>query len=196
MVYEKAKSKPLTKEERRLQVLLNNRDVHLSMYTTCYRSGGKYVGTCKGGVPHGFGKRYFVSGDWYEGDWKLGKAHGCGVYFEAATHTTYDGEWRLGMRDGEGSSCRTFLGNSVEYYGRWEKDKQHGEGTVTWTNGSDRVMKGEWKHGELIKVHEDRSGFNFGSGFVESSRKLDFPSSWTDAQLAELAVSEEAEEKS
>jgi hypothetical protein len=34
-----------------------------------YHDGGKYYGTFKRGLRHGFGKYYFTNGDIYEGMW-------------------------------------------------------------------------------------------------------------------------------
>ena len=71
------------------------------------KTGNKFVGDFKYGLPHGEGSKIFNDGghrSCYEGEWKKGQRHGKG-------RMTYsDGGW---------------------YYGDWVEDKKHGKGAET-----------------------------------------------------------------
>ena len=50
----------------------------------------------------GFGKYFYVNGDYYEGEWQNHVRHGRGTYFYAATGSKYTGMWNSGKWEGHG----------------------------------------------------------------------------------------------
>lgn len=54
----------------------------------------------------------------YQGQWKCGKPHGCGVLMSKSDMSRYDGEWENGQRHGRGVETSS----RGKYDGEW----QHG----------------------------------------------------------------------
>ncbi len=160
-------------QARKLAVVSGNRDTADQMYSLAYTNGNKFFGSLLHREPNGYGEKTYANGDWYNGDWRAGKKHGCGVFFHKRTCTTYDGEWRNNRRQGLGLLRRTFLGNSLEYLGHFERNQRHGEGELRWSDG--RVLKGVWQRGELVKVTADSRPADHCRGFVgANSLALEF----------------------
>ena len=138
-----------------------------------FPSGAKYNGHLLNGLRDGFGKYFSPEGITYEGEWKLGLKEGKGIM--KCENMTYDGEWKKGNIDGEGK-IRWENGNVYEgqfkinhingygymiwhdllekYIGKWEDDKQNGNGIHIWyeSPGELKEMRnryvGEWKNGQ------------------------------------------------
>lgn len=60
-----------------------------------YNDGGKYYGTFKNGLRHGFGKYLFCNGDIYEGMWNANQRHGEGLY-QYQNGEAYRGTYKFG----------------------------------------------------------------------------------------------------
>ena len=75
-----------------------------------------YKGKCKKGLAHGKGKA--VGTDVYEGQFRKGLPHGQGKY-NWATGEFYLGQWKMGKRDGEGSYTFKFEGKDSIQAGIW-----------------------------------------------------------------------------
>ena len=160
-------------QARKLAVVSGNRDTADQMYSLAYTNGNRFFGSLLHREPNGYGEKSYRNGDWYNGDWRAGTKHGCGVFFHKRTCTTYDGEWRNNRRQGLGLLRRMFLGNSLEYLGRFERNQRHGEGELRWSDG--RVLKGVWQRGELVKVTADSRPADECRGFVgANSLALEF----------------------
>ena len=61
------------------------------------------------GKPHGSGKKYFIFGNWYEGEWKHGKRDGFGIEYAPDGTKRYEGFWENDKHCG--------LGVLVDYRG-------------------------------------------------------------------------------
>ncbi|GBG29830.1 Phosphatidylinositol 4-phosphate 5-kinase 1 [Hondaea fermentalgiana] len=162
------------------------------MYTLQTKSMIVYHGTCIDRKPHGFGRKTFANGSYYEGDWKLGKRHGSGIFHDPQRNVVYEGEWRHGQRDGSGRCRRTALGNWVEYDGWWTKNRKNGEGTLRWSNG--RSLRGNWQEGQLMKIEIDKGNRDHGNGCIDpQDMSLNFPRMQMDPQDVALLLIENAE---
>jgi hypothetical protein len=97
---------------------------------------GKYDGELDGaGCRHGKGKMTWKGGDVYEGDWKVDRMDGWGMfkYVTTGNGSTYEGEFKEGQRDGKGTS--RFLSGDV-YVGFWIADEREGNGQYRFVDGS------------------------------------------------------------
>ena len=103
--------------------------------------------------------------DGYEGEWKLGKRHGHGIY-KFKTGSIYQGHWESGKISGKGimifdenskyegewlNGCMHGFGilkikENFIYSGMWKNGKLDGGATVQYPNGD--VYDGEWKIGK------------------------------------------------
>ena len=138
-----------------------------------FPSGAKYSGQLLNGLRDGFGKYFSPEGITYEGEWKMGLKEGKGVM--KCQNMTYDGEWKKGNIDGEGK-IKWENGNIYEgefkinhingygymiwhdllekYIGKWENDKQNGNGIHIWYECPGELKElrnryvGEWKNGQ------------------------------------------------
>ena len=63
--------------------------------------GNKYEGNFKDGLPHGKGKKHWVSGDTYDGEWEAGLRHGKGECHYAGG-AKYSGNFKNGLFHGHG----------------------------------------------------------------------------------------------
>ncbi|KAJ8602125.1 hypothetical protein CTAYLR_001630 [Chrysophaeum taylorii] len=97
------------------------------------------------------GKLIRASGT-YEGEFDRGQFHGRGR-FEYGDGGTYDGEFCRGERHGSG--LRVFANKMTTYSGRFEHDRQSGEGTMQ-SAAADRYVGG-WKddapHGKGVRAY-------------------------------------------
>ena len=110
--------------------------------TLLFRTGSKYVGSWKRGLPDGRGKYIGNKGDRYEGNWKQGKRHGIGTA-SWPNGATYKGRFKDGLRDGTGTMQYP---DNAKYTGRWRAGLMHGKGTFTSVNGSKYI--GHWRNGK------------------------------------------------
>ena len=89
-----------------------------------YPSGvSKYVGDFKDGLYDGCGLLYYDNDNYeqilqYEGQWKLGLAHGMGKYY-TQKYLDYDGEWFKDKRSGFGTM---YDEQGIVYSGLWSND--------------------------------------------------------------------------
>lgn len=75
-----------------------------------------------GDTENGFGKKTFWSGAYYEGNFKNGKYHGKGIWYNP--------------------------GNGYYYEGDWVNGKSHGQGIARMPNGE--VLIGTWKNHNFV----------------------------------------------
>ena len=115
--------------------------------TTTGSDGIKYVGEFKDGEPHGQGTLTSVVGNKFVGEWKAGKLEGQGTAISPAGE--YVGEFKNYLPDGQGTYI---YANGDKYIGKWKDGLWHGLGTVTGTDG--KFLKGIFKKGEMVKIHE------------------------------------------
>ncbi len=130
-----------------------------------YRYGdvGYYTGYLEDGIPNGYGKLVYDSGNVYEGEWSYGSYNGKGTY-KWSSGDSYSGDYREGKCHGEGTYI---FSNGDVYTGSWVSGVKHGIGTYTWASGSSYV--GEWNMGK-------RTGegiFTWASGNVYSGSWVD-----------------------
>ncbi len=148
----------------------------------------KYSGQWKDDLPDGKGKaeQYgSTTTETYEGDWKEGKRHGSGIYYEHWDKGTlpteeYDGEWVEDKREGQGvcSYASPYSHSPKEYYkGGWKGGRRFGHGRWEWPDGS--MFEGEWDG--------DKNGpgtFTTGEGFT-------FSGVWKNGKVDMLSVKSE-----
>ena len=125
-----------------------------------------YEGDLVNGKFHGYGTKTYESGLKYIGEWKEGEPYGRGIWTSpdgftwdgvrderglqghgtiTSPRSTYVGGFLDGNRSGEGTWTITWTDGEMKYIGQFKKDRMHGYGTQTDTDGS--VYVGEWKRG-------------------------------------------------
>lgn len=116
------------------------------------------ISQCKGDCENGNGTFKFDSGHKYVGEWVDNKFEGQGT-MTYPNGNKYVGEWIGGDKNGYGvltlvlSKKQKKIPNTfylIGYKGNWKDDKQHGEGTAFYSNGTE--WTGEWIEGEQGKV--------------------------------------------
>jgi hypothetical protein len=121
--------------------------------------GNAYVGQFLNGVEHGYGRKSFLGGDYYEGEFRNGKITGMGILITDKGNTIYKGQFFNGRYHGKGKlTSRTK--ESIE--GEWVLGEPQGIVKVV-TPGGDRY-EGEMKHGMFhgkgkLKVRQDGSTY-------------------------------------
>lgn len=100
-------------------------------------------------MPEGFGKILFENGEYFEGEFKNGKANGEGILiFDNGDY--YHGQ----IQDNKASGKGIYIGSLINYDGEWENSKptagtyklmtdetiievkKNGEGEIKWVNGN------------------------------------------------------------
>lgn len=121
--------------------------------------GTTYEGEFRCGLYHGAGKLVLPDGSSYTGTFENGKRHGVGMLLlgsafgaggsENGTRTSasgdgpsYSGEWADDLREGEGTEK---LATGEAYHGHFSRNKPHGAGSLTGTDGT--VREGVWRGG-------------------------------------------------
>ncbi|GHT90578.1 hypothetical protein FACS1894122_01210 [Alphaproteobacteria bacterium] len=106
---------------------------------------GKYIGQANSSrIPHGYGRLTYTSGENFIGDWVNGE-------FVKGKHTCpggnfYEGEWQNGGAHGTGKHTCT---NGTVYEGELRNGKKNGHGIKVLANGE--RFEGEWFNNELVK---------------------------------------------
>jgi len=80
--------------------------------------------------------------DRYEGESMEDMSHGNGSMLYA-NGDFYRGEWVMGKKEGRG--LQIYQEGGVQYEGEWQNDKQHGNGKLIEASGS--FYQGEFKNG-------------------------------------------------
>lgn len=89
--------------------------------------------------------RCFEKKMFYMGEFNLtGEYDGHGVEWDLRISRTYEGEWLDGKKNGQGTATYS---TGSQYVGNWLDDKRNGQGTYTWTNG--KKYAGEWKNDKI-----------------------------------------------
>ena len=90
----------------------------------------------------GYGKRCYVSGGYYDGNWLNGRRHGEGAYGHKMT--IYKGVWnRNKLRNGE-----IIYPNGNHYRGEISIYRPHGVGIMSDANG--QVWNGKFRKGRIV----------------------------------------------
>ena len=128
-----------------------------------------YEGEWEDGVEHGNGKKKFMNGDLYEGEYynfdkvELKYSAACNTshglihnYWYKGKKTYANGDVYVGQfyshcRWGDGEM--SFIQDGSVYRGSWSNDEMHGKGTFTYSDGS--VDGGKWRRG--VRVDDDTS---------------------------------------
>jgi hypothetical protein len=103
--------------------------------------GGRYQGTFRNNLRHGFGKYWWDTGDRYEGRWANGNRTGYGRYWWA-NGNRYQGNFRGNQLHGQGTF---YWRNGTRYVGSFVNGKFHGYGRIYWTSGAKYF--GQWAFG-------------------------------------------------
>eukprot|EP01124_Arcella_intermedia_P013534 TRINITY_DN19939_c0_g1_i1.p1 TRINITY_DN19939_c0_g1~~TRINITY_DN19939_c0_g1_i1.p1 ORF type:complete len:921 (+),score=252.59 TRINITY_DN19939_c0_g1_i1:23-2764(+) len=94
-----------------------------------------------------FEERYaeykFKDGSMYKGHWLNAKIHGKGI-LESSNGTVIEGNFERGFIQGFGKAVYA----EATYEGEWSEDLPHGNGTLSYTNGT--TYSGEWVNGRKI----------------------------------------------
>ncbi len=119
-----------------------------------FADGSSYVGELAQEKPDGFGKRKFLNGDIYEGD------------------------FRNGRQSGEGTMVYRGNPSLRKYEGAWAADKRHGRGTLEYGNGD--IRSGLWTNDSLERGSlEDKSGVVY-TGIWERNELIRGTAQWAD----------------
>lgn len=84
----------------------------------------------------GCGRKRYVNGDYYEGEWHRNLQQGKGRYVWR-NGNQYVGEWKNGVISGRGV---LIWANGNRYDGHWDNGVPKGNGVFTWPDGSCYVM--------------------------------------------------------
>ena len=109
------------------------------------KSGEKYVGQWKDGLPHGQGIKYDSKG----------KVLRQGIFSYGAYIGQYVGQLEDGMPHGQGTMT---YANGSKYVGQWQNHEYYGEGTFYNSNGN--YEEGHWRYGKkhgLITFYDSDS---------------------------------------
>jgi hypothetical protein len=130
-------------------------------------TGGKYVGSVRGGRPHGQGTFVFnTRGAWAKGEWRDGRLHGPARHVRE-DGSSFVGDFQHGKRlrgtltlpQGRGTVAGDFERGSLAsgtitnargdtFSGSFDPEQRlHGRGTVVYTNGLEYT--GTFAHGEI-----------------------------------------------
>jgi len=108
----------------------------------------KYEGKFVDGWMEGFGKKYWINGESYEGEWLGSFLHGQGTYkwsdFCDGGIVSHTGCWLRGFAHGQG--CRVSRNGDI-YNGGWHFGLKQGPGKIT--TKFDAVYTGMFYNGEL-----------------------------------------------
>ncbi|XP_042430811.1 phosphatidylinositol 4-phosphate 5-kinase 1-like isoform X1 [Zingiber officinale] len=94
-----------------------------------------------------YGCKWYVNGDYYEGEWRRNLQEGHGRYVWRSGNE-YVGEWRNGAIAGRGA---LIWANGYRYEGYWENGEPKGSGVFTWPDGSFYV--GSWSKPETVTTN-------------------------------------------
>lgn len=131
-----------------------------------------YVSCVLGDCKSGFGKKEFLNGDIYEGNFQNGLFDGKGSIF-FVNGNSYIGNFVKGIRQGKGKFTWS-KGDSYE--GDWVEGQKTGNGVYIWANGS--KYEGGWidnsRTGKGTFTYTNGSKYigNFKDGLFEGSGKL------------------------
>jgi len=103
-------------------------------------NGAVFDGTANMGKKEGKGVATRPDGTVYNGHYSNGKEDGFGSLIRP-DGVKYRGEFRNGMKEGHG----IMLWHNRTYDGEWSKNQPHGQGCVTWSNGT--VYTGQFEEG-------------------------------------------------
>ena len=113
-----------------------------------WADGSIYKGEFQNSAISGQGELQWKDQRRYVGQWLHNKMHGRGV-FEWPDGKRYEGDYVNDKKEGEG----VYYWSREKYYrGQWNNSKQHGEGMLVL---NDKVLRGRFRHGKLIKKYDD-----------------------------------------
>lgn len=121
----------------------------------------EHVGDFLNGQMTGRGRREWVDGRSYEGDWQDGEMHGRGAWTNAVTDETYDGDFVANQRHGRGTLK---LSSGDIYDGDFSRHKYHGRGA--YLKEKSFVIDGNFEAGcvhGIAKATWHKKGFYEGS---------------------------------
>ena len=95
--------------------------------------GSTYAGEELDGRPHGHGKRVWMSGDVFVGQWAKGQMHDSRGKYTYASGSVYDGAFKRGRKHGRGVYK---FNTGQKYVGQWQNNEMHGKGKYTWPSGA------------------------------------------------------------
>jgi hypothetical protein len=118
----------------------------------------EYNGDVAEGKPHGFGRKEYENGSWFDGEWYEGRYLNGEGMFIFISGDWFRGEFRDGVRNNGVlyivASGTRFEGTFVFRNGRHYR---HGYGRIEWPNGD--YYDGEWhydmRHGRGVSFHAE-----------------------------------------
>ena len=122
--------------------------------TLTYPDGSKYVGQVKDGKAHGKGTMTWPDGAKYMGQWEKDEPYGDGIYI-LPDGKKYEGLFEYGSLNMDGYGVK--IRSEGRYVGQLKEGAFHGDGTMTWSDGSKYV--GQWMgdspHGDGMYILSD-----------------------------------------
>jgi len=109
-------------------------------------NGNTYIGKFDTFIPHGEGKMCYSNGQIEEGLWLDGVNIG-NISAKYDDGSVYSGDIENGMKNGLGIMHWHDVQDMELYTGEWKDDKYHGQGILTYSDGT--VKKGEFRFGEF-----------------------------------------------
>lgn len=128
---------------------------------------GTYQGDIVDGKPHGQGILIYITNNQlkhsrYTGQFQNGLFHGRGT-LTRENGDCYDGEWEAGKRHGQGiatGTIWTYTTLAFRYVGSFANDQFHGQGTLTYNDGSGYVgpFVNDKRHGQGTETESSCCG--------------------------------------
>jgi hypothetical protein len=149
-----------------------------------------YIGEVRNGKPNGKGKFFSKDGSWEEGEYKNSSRIGSGIIKSAGM--MYIGEWSSKGAEGEGTLLYTTQQDEAVYFGQFFDGTMHGEGILSFKNGS--WYKGDWENGDMngdgvyysavynrTDTGQFRDGYRKGSGVIKWANGDRYEGTWDDS---------------
>lgn len=92
-----------------------------------YFADGVYYGSIKFNQPHGLGKYWYNSGEYYIGEFFQGYMSGNGSYYDQEGFLVYCGEWKDSCYHGVGT---LYEKGKIWYWGEWFLGEAKGRGIL------------------------------------------------------------------
>ena len=122
-------------------------------------TGNKYEGGFKSDKLDGYCRIISINGDYYQGEIKLGKAEGEGIFFSSEKNMLYKGSFINNCFEGKGQQTyQNFENKKLIYEGEFKNGKREGKGKFVFGDGN--YYEGDFKNDK----YEGECSFKFKDG--------------------------------
>lgn len=107
---------------------------------------GSYTGDWQDGMRHGNGRRVYLDGTIYEGQWANNKRNGKGILTVPGLNLKFEGDWVDGRIEGGG----ILIKRDESYEGEFFNNMKHGRGKYTCLLDPSLVFEGDWVNNAAV----------------------------------------------